>query len=319
MLKYKSLRHLATGGSLSLLLALMGASSFAEESNLQAQVYGKFDINGQLSDEGAGSFTEIRSNNSWIGTKGSYTLDDDLSVIYKLEWKVDITGESGSDNISARPQFVGLKSKTFGQISIGRDFTPVWAPGRALDLFNHYEGDIKALWKGENRLTDIVTYVSPRHNMFWVEAMYQADKSVDGDSSSSAGLYYGDRSLKKSSLYAGIASDFDVKGTDVTRIFARWAMGNAKFGAMYHIQEDTGASESEKGMLLNLSYRVVKKLDLKVQYQDLEDKSSINFGADYLMAKNLKLYLLYTQIDTNEPEDSTYIGAGIQYKWAYNF
>ncbi|MGQ8366387.1 porin [Glaciecola sp. 1036] len=299
------------------IMLLIGKPAFSEEGSI-GELYSKINVNAQLSDEGGDQFTEIRSNNSWIGVKGDVEVDDDLTVVYRLEWKVDITGESGSDNISARPQYVGLRSKTLGELTIGRNFTPVWAPGRALDLFNHYEGDIKVLWEGENRLTDVVTYITPTFNNFRIETLYQADKSEGGDSAVSSALFYGDRKLKKTSLYAGIAHDFDVEDYDVTRIFARFKLAGAQIGAMYQTQEPAVGGESENGVLLNASYKV-KNIDYKIQYQTLEDDSNFNIGLDYILSKSLKLYTWYSLIDKEDVEDKSYFALGIQYNWSFKF
>lgn len=285
-------------------------------SNAGSELYSKININSQLSDEGGDKFTEIRSNNSWIGVKGSYELEKDLSVIYKLEWKVDITGEAGSESLSPRPQFLGLQSKKLGTITIGRQFTPVWAPGRAIDLFNHYEGDIKTLWKGENRLTDVLTYISPVYNNFRIETLYEADKSEDGESSVSSGLFYGDRKLKRTKLYAGIAHDFGVKDYDVTRVFARYKIGAATIGALYHQESPENQSNTRNGVLLNIDYKI-NNIHYKVQYQTLEDDSNINIGLDYLLSPKFKIYAWYNTINKENTEDRSYVALGMQYNWSF--
>ena len=71
-------------------------------------VYGRADVSLQVSDEGEGSFSEVKSNASRIGFKGTHTLNDDLEVIYQAEFEVDIDGDS-DDVFKGRNQFIGLK------------------------------------------------------------------------------------------------------------------------------------------------------------------------------------------------------------------
>jgi len=307
-----------TNIALLVLLLSLSKAHGEEAYKIETELYSRIDINAQLSDEGGDKFTEVKSNNSWIGLTGGTQLTDDLSVIYKLEWKVDITGESGSENLTARPQYLGLQSKRFGAITVGRQFTSVWRPGRALDLYNHYEGDIKTLWQGENRLTDVIKYSTPTFNNFRIETMYQADKSEDGDSSVSSGIFYGDRKLNKTQFYGGIAHDFGVENYDITRVFARYRVGSAMFGALYHQEQPEDQGESRDGVLLNVNYKV-NNIQYKVQYQTLEDDSNINVGADYLLSNKLKLYVWFSAIEKENTEDRSYLALGIQYNWSHKF
>ena len=50
-------------------------------------VYGRADVSVQSSDAGEGSFTEVKSNASRIGLKGTHKLNDDLEVVYKAEFQ----------------------------------------------------------------------------------------------------------------------------------------------------------------------------------------------------------------------------------------
>lgn len=63
-----------------LTLGLLSFSHLGEAQSL-GQFYAKLNVNGQLADEGAGNFTEIRSNNSWIGVKGDIPLEQGMAVV----------------------------------------------------------------------------------------------------------------------------------------------------------------------------------------------------------------------------------------------
>ena len=92
----------------SLFLALFGGLSFSALADVD--VYGKANVTVQSSDDGEGSFTEIKSNNSRFGLKGSEKITEGLEAVYKLEFGVDVSDADSKgdndDNITARNQYV---------------------------------------------------------------------------------------------------------------------------------------------------------------------------------------------------------------------
>jgi predicted porin len=90
------------------------------------KVYGKVNLSVQSSDEGTGSQTELKSNSSRIGFKGSEALSNGLTIVYQYEMQVDVTDESGEKNLKSRNQYVGIKGG-FGELLIGDDKDPATA------------------------------------------------------------------------------------------------------------------------------------------------------------------------------------------------
>ena len=64
-------------------LSTLTVSAFAADISL----YGKANLTVQSSDDGEGSFTEIKSNASRIGLKGTHELEEGLKVVYKAKSK----------------------------------------------------------------------------------------------------------------------------------------------------------------------------------------------------------------------------------------
>ncbi len=292
----------------------MSVSNLAWSDN---EFYAKINVNGQLSDEGEGSFSEIRSNNSWLGVKGTLPLDNELYAVYRLEWKVDITGEAGVDTFTARPQYVGLGG-SFGELTLGRNFTALWMAQGKIDLFNHYEGDIKTLFKGENRLPDVATYTSPSYNNVKFVITYQAEKSETGKSATSAGIFYGDKYLKSNNLFAALAQDFDVKGYDVTRGSLHYKFDKNKIGVILQRQEPGDGGDSESGATISYE-RNLGKYALRAQYQTMEDDSLFNIGVDYKVGNSTKVYTWYSSSDREDSEDKQYFALGFEHKLSYKF
>ncbi|AUJ71240.1 porin [Pseudoalteromonas sp. NC201] len=302
-------------------LALSLLSAFTFQANAEVDVYGKANVSVQSSDDGAGSATEIKSNASRFGFKGSEKLDSGLEVIYKLEFQVDVSdadSKGDKDNITARNQYVGLKGN-FGEVVIGRNDTALKQSQGKLDQFNDLEGDIKVLFKGENRLGDSISYKSPSFNGFRVLGSFIAEDSEEGENGFSTALTYGDAGLKESAVYAAIAADSEVNGYDTVRFTVQGKVADFKLGAMYQTQEKVDGNAEADGYLLNAAYKL-GNATLKAQYQvidfDAGDKvDGVSVGVDYKLAKNAKVYGFYSTFDADNQVEKDYLGLGIEYKF----
>ncbi|WP_372858638.1 porin [Pseudoalteromonas sp.] len=303
----------------SLCLALLSGLSF--NALAEVDIYGKANVTVQSSDDGDGSFTEIKSNASRFGLKGSEKISDGLEAVYKFEFQVDVSdadSKGDKDNISARNQYVGFKG-SFGQVVIGRNDTALKQAQGKLDLFNDLEGDIKNTFKGENRLGNSVSYASNSYEGFKVLASFIAEDDVDAKNGYSLALTYGDAGLKKSAVYAAIAADSEVNGYDVVRATVQGKIEDFRLGAMYQTQEKVDGSAEADGYLVNAAY-LMGSNTFKVQYQtmdfdDSDDKSAVSVGVDHKLNKNLKVFGFYSSFDMDNNVDQDYLGLGMEYKF----
>jgi len=282
-------------------------------------VYGKANLSVQSSDEGEGSFTEVKSNASRIGLKGTHDLGNGLEVVYKAEFQVDMDGDSDKgDSITDRNQYVGLRG-AFGEVLIGKNDTVLKKSQGKVDLFNDLNGDIKNLWKGENRMGDSITYKTPKFSGVQLGISYIAEDSVDAEDGISAAISYGDKGLKKSKIFASVAMDSEVKGYDVMRATVSGKVTGVKLGAILHNQETVEGKKEMDGYLVSAAYGL-DKITLKAQYQvadykDGDDKNGFSVGADYKLAKSTKLYTFFTSFDMDSEADEDYLAVGIEYKF----
>jgi len=283
-------------------------------------IYGKANVSVQSSDEGEGAFTEVKSNASRIGFKGTHELNNEISVVYKAEFQVDLDGDSDKgDSITDRNQYIGLKGN-FGEVLLGKNDTMLKQSQGKVDLFSDLNADIKSLWKGENRMADTISYKSPKFNGFQLGVTYVAEDSKDGNDSNSIALFYGDKGLKKSDIYAAVARDTDMKGYDTTRATLSGKVAGVTLGAILHQQESTSSGKKTDGLMVSAKYGI-EDWTLKAQYQTAEednngdDKSGFTVGADYKLAKSTKLYTFYTTFDMDSEADEDYLAVGIEYKF----
>ena len=111
-----------------------------------ATIYGKANVSFQSTDEGGDSITEVVSNASRIGFKGSESLSDGLKAIYKFEFEVQVDdGEKDDKTFTQRNIYVGLQSDSKGTVIIGKFDTPLKVAQKKVDLFSDLEGDIKSI------------------------------------------------------------------------------------------------------------------------------------------------------------------------------
>lgn len=297
------------------ILSTISLSTFAAD----VDIYGKANVSVQSSDDGDGSFTEIKSNASRLGFKGTQALEDGLEVVFQAEFQIDLDGDSAKgDSITDRNQYVGLRGG-FGEVLLGINDTVLKQSQGKVDLFGDLNADIKSLFKGENRMSDTLTYKSPKVSGFQLGVTYVAEDSIDAKDGYSVALFYGDKNLKNSNFFASVATDSKVKGYDVTRATVQGKLAGFTIGAMIQTQEKTDGSGDMDGFMTSVKYSI-NKVTLKGQFQAAnfdngDDKSGISVGADYSLAKSTKLFAFYTSFDIDNAADQDYLGAGIEYKF----
>lgn len=281
------------------------------------EIYGRADVSLQSSDSGEGSFSEVKSNASRLGFKGTHELNENLDVIYQAEFEVDIDGDG--DVFKARNQFIGLKG-AFGEVLLGKNDSMLKQSQGKTDLFSDYNADIKHLWKGENRLNDTISYKSPKFNGFQLGVTYMAEDEVGGEDALSVAAFYGDKKLKKSKFFASLAMDSEVKGYDTVRATVQGKVAGVTLGLMLQNQEKISTGAEMDGVMVSAKYKV-GAATLKGQYQIADHKAGdkntgITAGVDYKLADSTKLYAFYTTFDIKtDNKDEDYLAAGIQYNF----
>jgi predicted porin len=324
-IKGKKMKHIRSTIILSL-CSIFAQSAIADDA---LNFYGKLNVNLQSTEEGDVSLNEVKSNASRVGVKGKYTLDTDyaLEAIYKIEWQVNV--EDGSkDALTARNQLVGLKGG-FGQVTLGRSDTTLKVSQGKFDLFNDYEGDLKHLFIGENRLTNSLTYKSPKYNNLQFLASYILSEDENVDDPYSVGVSFGDGSLKKTDFFLSLAHDENMPGKSATyqtsRLVGMYKLGHLRLGGILttsEISQGEHQGQSDNGYAVNASYKFGQVL-VKVQYQEFADADAINLGADYKLGKNTKVFAWYTDREglsfnantIKKATEGSYLAIGMEQKF----
>ena len=223
--------------------ALLCAAAYSH-AQTSVTVYGMLDV-GVVRDSGipgGGSVLKLSSgvfNGSRLGFRGKEELGGGLSAIFTAEmgFQAD-TGQQGQGGLAfGRQVFVGLSSKQYGDLKLGRQYSaidqvvgnadPFGAGGAGRDaslLAARFVNGSKGYYN--NRINNSVMYVSPVINGFSGDAGYGFGESAGN---SRAGRYIGGSfGYAQGPLYARLASQ------DIENASGTGSVRNTVFGASYN-------------------------------------------------------------------------------------
>jgi predicted porin len=292
--------------------AMLATAPFAAANGpIDGKLYGKVNVSVVNSDSGSEDTWKLNSNASRIGLKGSTQVSEGLTVFYKTEFQVDVDGDG--DVFKQRNIYAGVKG-SFGSVLAGKNDTPIKLAQKKIDLFNDLEGDIKKTFAGENRMSNIVAYTTPKYGNF--SATYAVmPGEEDGGSLSDATSY--SVNYSKGDLYVAVAGDSNVKGADLVRVVSEYKVDAWQLGLMYQDNDTT----DESGYFASAAYKI-DNITYKAQYgsnendTDGSDKTTLSLGADFKLAKNTKSFVFFTDNESNDEASSTKtFGLGLEHKF----
>ena len=308
-------------------------AGMAQAEDGKPELYGRVNLGFQYVDEAdlianldkaLDGKTELRSNSSRIGVKGSQVINDAVTAIYQVELRINPDSKDGGDkdHMKHRNSFIGFKGE-FGTVKFGTHDTPLKLIQDKIDLFSTLDGDIKeALFaNSENRGENMLMYTSPSLNGFTVDVAHisteETDPAKKDDDGISAAVSY-----KADKMYFGIAYDDNVKDQDIStlRASARVDVGALQLGAIY--EESEKANVKDDGWLVSAAYKMAPKVTLKAQYGQSDmvykDGESVSVGADYQYAKNTRLMVFSTLNsgdNAGKDESASYNGVAVEYRF----
>lgn len=314
-------------------LAVTSFSALADGPNF----YGRADLAFTNSDAGIATQnqkngTVIENNFSWLGVKGTEKINNDLEVIYQMEFGVSNFDNSGN-TFAARNTFLGLKTVA-GTALVGRNDTVFKASEGGFDIFGNTNSDIDLLAAGQSRTADGISYYSPKiADLVTFNATYLVEDNYvkyDGEERIDAGNMYalsatlGDKALKAQNYYLSAAYNDGIDDVTAYRGVAQVKLGNVILGGFYqnseHVDEKYSNLEGDT-YFVNAAY-VLGNLKLKAMYGSDDsglgkyvsrfvgdadgagmetvtnvDLQQFSVGADYRISKSTLFYGHYTKYD----------------------
>ena len=285
-------------------------------------VYGKLWISVESQDTASGTEVDMVSNASRLGIKGSMDFGEGIEAIYQAEYEVDpvdgTADESKDRTFKQRNSFVGLKG-SMGTIFLGKHDTATKKSQKKIDLFNDLAGDIKNILQGENRMSDLIGYTTPKINGF--SATFNAIKGTQGlgddsigDSTSTSFSY------DSENFYIALAFDSELKGYDSKRLTLQIPFNRSQLGIMFQDSEKLSTGVEEDGYVISFSQKVGDKGTLKFQQAEsdmkLDSGKQFSFGYDYKLSNKAKAFFFFTDLSgNNTSKEKEITGIGFEYKF----
>ncbi len=305
-------------------------------------VYGKMNVTYEMADydyeDNDDDFDrwELNSNASRLGFKGSEDISDNLSVIYQAEYEILVDDGAkqggGVDHpFSQRDIFIGLKGG-WGTFQAGKFDTPLKKSQGKIDQFNDMsDGDISNVIVGENRISNILQYSSPKlADVVSLNVAIQPGEEdcslnnvtpgVDCDDGAADGFSVS-AVFENDVIYAALAMDDGINGDDVTRLTVAGNLGPVELGFLYQMAEesdDTSAADKadeQDGYILSAGFKLgeMGKLRAQIGYSETDDNDTFNgttdtsqygLGYDYKLSKQTKLFVNYIALSEEFEDDS---------------
>ena len=285
-------------------------------------VYGKLWISVESQDTASGTEVDMVSNASRLGIKGSMDFGEGIEAIYQAEYEVDpvdgTADESKDRTFKQRNSFVGLKG-SMGTIFLGKHDTATKKSQKKIDLFNDLAGDIKNILQGENRMSDLVGYTTPKINGF--SATFNAIKGTEGLGDDSIGDSTSTSiSYDSENFYIALAFDSELKGYDSTRLTLQIPFNRSQLGIMFQDSEKLSTGVEEDGYVISFSQKVGDKGTLKFQQAEsdmkLDSGKQFSFGYDYKLSSKAKAFFFFTDLSgDNTTKEKEITGIGFEYKF----
>ncbi len=285
-------------------------------------VYGKLWISVESQDTASGTEVDMVSNASRLGIKGSMDFGEGIEAIYQAEYEIDpvdgTADESKDRTFKQRNSFVGLKGSV-GTIFLGKHDTATKKSQKKIDLFNDLAGDIKNILQGENRMSDLVGYTTPKINGF--SATFNAIKGTEGLGDDSIGDSTSTSiSYDSENFYIALAFDSELKGYDSTRLTLQIPFNRSQLGIMLQDSEKLSTGVEEDGYVISFSQKVGNKGTLKFQQAEsdmkLDSGKQFSFGYDYKLSSKAKAFFFFTDLSgENTSKEKEITGIGFEYKF----
>ncbi len=279
-------------------------SSTQVSAQSMVEIYGYLDL-GFVKESGTSPRID-RGYNNWLGLRGRENLGHGLEAIFNLETRFN--PDTGT---SERPvtfwqgeSTVGLKSKNYGTLRLGRALTPLWNTvwkyepwvnsGFNASLASYQTGryssdgvhDVALGYADFSRISGGAFYNSPTWNGVAVEA---AMKIAD-DAAATSRVRGTSISYASEILSVALAYEMNARNDDILFLSTKFTMGNATIMGSYAQNNQIGFAQ-ERTWLVAGTYAIGVDM-LRVGYgrNQKNDNDKISAGYVHRLSKRTSLY-----------------------------
>ena len=312
-----------------LIALVVGAAAVAPAMAMAADitVYGRAHVSVDYLDDGADySETNLSSNSSRLGFKGSHQINPDLKAFFQIEQQINFTtGDSdGGTDLATRDTFVGLGSDNWGAIQLGRFDSPFKKARGAANLFGDQVGDMRNLARTGNarfdeRYDNTVQYTTPKFGGFSAAvaySMYQGQSAVaDHDADAfSMSLNYDKGPFSGALAYEQVEEDVSRGERDSFRAAGAYSVTDAiKVVGFYQTTDYDGSSDSavvdyNSNDIFGLGgeFKLSDATAVKAMWMTLDsdaddaDADMWVIGVEHKLDKAVRVYANYAVVDNDD-------------------
>lgn len=282
----------------------------AQEKSTGPTIYGRLHLALTHVDNDDESDTQVTSNYSRLGFKGTHDLGNGLKGLYQIEAAVD-ADESGGE-LATRNTFVGLEGG-FGLVRIGFFDTPIKSVGSSVDLFGDQVGDAASIRRRayspdfDQRENNIIGYTTPSMGGFAVDLAYSTNVSgseisapiPDDDSAIAAAVSY-----KTKQLYVALGFEKYESDPSLIRLGAYYDFGSLRITGLAQAGQDDPALDDSTVLGLGARYTMgnfaIKGQVYTLRADNDRDATMFAIGGDYKLAKNVTTYVTFAHVSNDD-------------------
>jgi predicted porin len=305
--------------------AAMPAVALADVS-----VYGRAHVSVDWLDDGDDySETNLSSNSSRLGFKGSHEINKNLKAFFQIEQQINFnTGPTdGGTDFATRDTFVGLQGSA-GAVQLGRFDSPFKVARGPANLFGDQLGDMRNLARVGNgrfdeRWDNTIQYTTPTVSGFNAKlaySVYQGQNAVDNADADvvSLSLNYAGGPLEASLAYEQVEEDVSRGERDAIRAAAAYKLGKAvKLVGFYqttdHDSPDQNVREQNTFDVYGLGgeFKVASNTALKAMWMthdnDADDRDADMWviGVEHKLDSSVRIYANYAMVDNDDNQSLT--------------
>ncbi len=313
---------------------LVAAPAFAQSN---VTIFGIVDVaieSGKYSDA-AGNLTRMvngANNTNRIGFRGTEDLGNGMAANFLLEAQANPdNGTQAATQFWNRSATVGISSKSWGSVNLGRQYTPWFSATAANDVFYVAgAGTSYTLFAGNTRMNNAIRWDSVNMNGFTAAAMYGLGQDADGtgvEGTTSTTKKLGrDASLKLSYANGPLSVNYGYDDQTTATVPADVSTKRNQLNGSYDMKVvklglGWGTAKAS-GTLDNQVWTITAVVPVgndivKAGYTRLDDKLAANadaklfaLGYEHPMSKRTNLYATYAKITNDAPATRTF-GAAV--------
>jgi predicted porin len=298
----------------ALAAALITTLPLFAHAQTNVTVYGVMDAAVAIEDSGAPGekrHTVINSGNqssSRLGFRGTEDLGNGLKAIFNIEAGVALDTGAADSSLFGRRSVVGLQGD-FGQLTIGREYSPIASIAAATDAFGQgfYGSNLSAFTTNRltRRLSNSVNFKSNPMSGFTVLAAYAAgERSTPGPSGDLLGLAL---EYTNGPIYIG-AGYHQLKRVALGKdkevaVGAGYKLGDFDIKANYLSADQAGPNNKFEQINLGGTYTMdANKFFVNLQRNKIDNGASGNAWAvaySYALSKRTNVYTSYGSMRNN--------------------